>query len=137
MKAPWNHIYWKWTEIYFIVPSWIERGDKSNLKWHSVQGLWWDIKWCVLIIRRMLTYLWLIYVLFTTLPLISIVCFYLFCFRDIYIGCDWVELEANVSVSCGKSMIFSGYLSLIHLWNWPTWYNWNMLKAVLHINGIT
>ena len=33
------------------------------------------------------------------------------------------------SVTCNKSVVFSGYSGFLHQWNWPPWYNLNIVES--------
>ena len=38
-----------------------------------------------------------------------------------------------MSVTCNRSVVFSGYFRVLHQWNWPPWYNWNIVDSgVIH-----
>ena len=34
-----------------------------------------------------------------------------------------------MSVTCGSSMVFSGYSGFLHQWNWLPWYIWNIIET--------
>ena len=34
-----------------------------------------------------------------------------------------------MSVTCDGSVFFSGYSCFLHQWNWPPWYNWNIIES--------
>jgi hypothetical protein len=38
-------------------------------------------------------------------------------------------LYDNLSVTCDRSVVFSGYSGFFHQWNWPPRYNWNIVES--------
>ena len=34
-----------------------------------------------------------------------------------------------MSVTCGRSVVFSRHSGFLHQWNWPTRYNWNIVQS--------
>ena len=41
----------------------------------------------------------------------------------------------SLSVTCDRSLIFSGYSGFLHQWKWPPRYNWNIVESgVKHLN---
>ena len=37
----------------------------------------------------------------------------------------------SLSVTCDISVVFSGYSGFLHQYNWPSWYNWNIVESVV------
>ena len=48
----------------------------------------------------------------------------------------WTNIELpipfRVSVTCGRSVVFSGYTGFLHQENWPPRYNWNIVGVKHH-----
>ena len=41
-----------------------------------------------------------------------------------------------MSVTCGRSVVFSGYSDYLHQYNWPPWYSWNIVEnGAIHHNS--
>jgi hypothetical protein len=36
---------------------------------------------------------------------------------------------SSLSVTCSRSVVFSGYSYFPHQYNWPPWYNWNIVES--------
>ena len=41
------------------------------------------------------------------------------------------------SVPCNRSVVFSAYSGFLHQWNWPPWYNWNIVESGVEHNKPT
>jgi hypothetical protein len=35
----------------------------------------------------------------------------------------------SLSVTCDRSVVFPGSSGFLHQWNWPPWYNWNIVES--------
>ena len=46
------------------------------------------------------------------------------CFR-------WKIILWSLSVTCDRSVVFSGYSGFPHQYNWPPQYNWNIVESVV------
>ena len=43
--------------------------------------------------------------------------------------------DKSLSVTCGRSVVFSGYSGFLYQKNWPPWYHWNIVESgVKHHN---
>ena len=42
---------------------------------------------------------------------------------------------SSLSVTCGRSVVFSGYSVFLHQLNWPTGYNWNIVESDVKHNN--
>ena len=47
-----------------------------------------------------------------------------------------LDTTLNLSVTCGRSVVFSGYSGFLHQWNWSPRYNWNIVECGVKHNNL-
>jgi hypothetical protein len=51
------------------------------------------------------------------------------------VRCTWYNIIwKRLSVTCDRSVVFSGYIGFLHQLKWPPRYNWNIVECVKHHN---